>query len=170
MRLAKALSTPTRLLVSKNNMGVIFPTREYSQSLKVCHDTMEHELTFHKVADRALEELYDGLGAVEAKVDDCDITLSQGVLNVSLGNEYPGKAWVINKQTPNRQIWWSSPLSGPRRYEFEGLVSQMDPTLPASSYWRCTKDRKEDLWNKLKEEIVSVTGATIARSPSHKKK
>ena len=25
----------------------------------------------------------------------------------------------MNKQTPNEQIWWSSPLSGPRRYEFE---------------------------------------------------
>ncbi len=24
----------------------------------------------------------------------------------------------MNKQGPNRQIWWSSPLSGPQRYEW----------------------------------------------------
>jgi frataxin len=23
---------------------------------------------------------------------------------------------VINKQAPNKQIWWSSPTSGPQRY------------------------------------------------------
>jgi frataxin len=170
MRFARALLTSKKLLAGKNNLEVCFSRRDFSQTLKVSHDTMEHELTFHKVADRALEELYDGLGTVEAKLDDCDITLSQGVLNVSLGDEYPGKSWVINKQTPNRQIWWSSPLSGPRRYEFEGLVSQMDTTLPASTYWRCTKDRKEDLWNKMKEEISSITGVAMTRSQSNKTK
>jgi frataxin len=25
---------------------------------------------------------------------------------------------VINKQTPNKQIWLSSPTSGPKRYDF----------------------------------------------------
>jgi len=35
-----------------------------------------------------------------------DITYSQGVLNIKLGD---AGTWVINKQTPNRQLWWSSP-------------------------------------------------------------
>lgn len=26
--------------------------------------------------------------------------------------------YVINRQTPNRQIWLSSPTSGPKRYDF----------------------------------------------------
>jgi frataxin len=26
--------------------------------------------------------------------------------------------YVINKQPPNKQIWLSSPLSGPKRYDF----------------------------------------------------
>ena len=26
--------------------------------------------------------------------------------------------YVINKQTPNRQIWLSSPTSGPKRYDY----------------------------------------------------
>ena len=26
--------------------------------------------------------------------------------------------WVINKQPPNRQVWLSSPISGPRRFDW----------------------------------------------------
>ena len=26
--------------------------------------------------------------------------------------------YVINKQTPNRQLWLSSPTSGPKRYDY----------------------------------------------------
>ena len=26
---------------------------------------------------------------------------------------------VLNKQGPNRQIWWSSPVSGPKRFYFD---------------------------------------------------
>lgn len=29
-------------------------------------------------------------------------------------------AYVINKQTPNKQIWLSSPSSGPKRYDWTG--------------------------------------------------
>jgi frataxin-like iron-binding protein CyaY len=29
----------------------------------------------------------------------------------------PHGTWVINKQTPNQQLWWSSPTSGPRRFD-----------------------------------------------------
>ena len=36
----------------------------------------------------------------------------------------PGKGtYVINKQPPNRQIWLSSPVSGPKRYD---LVDEED--------------------------------------------
>jgi frataxin len=28
-------------------------------------------------------------------------------------------AIVINTQTPNRQLWYSSPISGPQRYNYE---------------------------------------------------
>lgn len=41
----------------------------------------------------------------------------QGVLTVRLGSL---GTYVINKQTPNRQIWASSPVSGPVRYDLRG--------------------------------------------------
>jgi frataxin len=45
-----------------------------------------------------------------------EVSLSSGVLTITLP---PHGTWVINKQTPNQQIWWSSPVSGPRRYEYD---------------------------------------------------
>ena len=43
---------------------------------------------------------------------------ADGVLTVNLGGEQG--IYVINKQTPNRQIWLSSPLSGPKRLDMWG--------------------------------------------------
>ena len=49
-------------------------------------------------------------------VAEADVTLAAGVLNVFLGGEEG--TYVINKQTPNQQIWLSSPISGPARFDF----------------------------------------------------
>jgi len=48
-------------------------------------------------------------------LDTPDINYAAGVMTIALTKG----TWVLNKQTPNEQIWWSSPMSGPRRYEFE---------------------------------------------------
>lgn len=36
-------------------------------------------------------------------------------MNVSIGDH---GTFVINKQSPNKQLWLSSPVSGPSRYDF----------------------------------------------------
>ncbi|KAI4790282.1 hypothetical protein KUCAC02_034728, partial [Chaenocephalus aceratus] len=41
-----------------------------------------------------------------------------GVLTVKVDREHG--TYVINKQTPNKQIWLSSPSSGPKRYDWTG--------------------------------------------------
>lgn len=41
------------------------------------------------------------------------------MLTVQLGEPYG--TYVINRQTPNKQIWLSSPTSGPKRYDFNSL-------------------------------------------------
>lgn len=35
---------------------------------------------------------------------------------MKLGDKFG--TYVINRQTPNRQIWLSSPTSGPKRYDY----------------------------------------------------
>eukprot|EP01083_Nonionella_stella_P227542 807238_1 len=75
------------------------------------------ESQYHYKADETLENMQDILDFYFEENPDfgsADITYASGVLTISL----PKGTWVLNKQTPNRQIWWSSPLTGPRRYEF----------------------------------------------------
>nr|AAH58533.1 Fxn protein [Mus musculus] len=44
--------------------------------------------------------------------------ITDGVLTIKLGGDLG--TYVINKQTPNKQIWLSSPSSGPKRYDWTG--------------------------------------------------
>ncbi|GMH42015.1 hypothetical protein BSKO_09934 [Bryopsis sp. KO-2023] len=48
-------------------------------------------------------------------LDDADVECGQGVLTLKLGEK---GTFVINKQSPNKQIWLSSPISGPFRYDY----------------------------------------------------
>eukprot|EP00898_Chlorokybus_atmophyticus_P006581 jgi/Chlat1/6924/Chrsp52S06600 len=77
----------------------------------------EHE--FHQAADATLENLQEAIESFgdEHDVEGMDVSSQQGVLTASLGSK---GTYVINKQTPNRQIWSSSPLSGPVRYDYAG--------------------------------------------------
>ncbi|KAI3658284.1 hypothetical protein MP638_000375 [Amoeboaphelidium occidentale] len=51
-----------------------------------------------------------------------DVDYSQGVLTLKLGPEHG--TFVINKQPANKQIWFSSPLSGPKRFEYDSDLKQ----------------------------------------------
>lgn len=82
------------------------------------------EAAFEKVADETLERLTDRIDHIlDMNSDiDSDVSLSvsriripiqtntsfqSGVLTVNLGQK---GTYVINKQTPNKQLWLSSPL------------------------------------------------------------
>ena len=67
------------------------------------------EARYHQEADHTLDVMCEVLERLieDADIEDADIELSQGVLTLSLGSL---GTYVINKQTPNRQIWMSSPL------------------------------------------------------------
>lgn len=72
---------------------------------------------YHEASDNKLEELSDKLEtALEDRYDKgADVSLSNGVLTVVVDQD---NTYVLNKQTPNRQIWLSSPISGPKRFDF----------------------------------------------------
>ena len=75
---------------------------------------------FEKVSDETLESLteyFDELIEQTPHLSDADVSYGDGVLTVKFGNPYG--TYVINRQTPNKQIWLSSPKSGPKRYDFE---------------------------------------------------
>ncbi|KAJ7380233.1 hypothetical protein OS493_010948 [Desmophyllum pertusum] len=87
---------------------------------KFCTASTLDELSFHNIADETLDavaELFEDLGETPSSPTDYDVYLSDGVLTVNLG---AGRGtYVINKQSPNKQIWLSSPTSGPKRYDFK---------------------------------------------------
>ncbi|KAH9176937.1 hypothetical protein EDB89DRAFT_1601379 [Lactarius sanguifluus] len=50
-----------------------------------------------------------------------EVEYHSGVLTLDLGQH---GTYVINKQPPNKQIWLSSPVSGPKRFNFDATVRQ----------------------------------------------
>ncbi|XP_076239260.1 frataxin [Calliopsis andreniformis] len=74
---------------------------------------------FEKVSDETLESLteyFDELIEQSPHLTEADVSYGDGVLTVKFGDSYG--TYVINRQTPNKQIWLSSPKSGPKRYDF----------------------------------------------------
>jgi len=69
--------------------------------------------------------------------------LQQGVLTVKLGSH---GAYVINKQTPNRQIWLSSPVTGPFRYDY------------INGHWVYSRTGQE-LLSQLQAELQQLLGS-----------
>ncbi|EFX65222.1 hypothetical protein DAPPUDRAFT_333409 [Daphnia pulex] len=72
---------------------------------------------YEKVSQETLENLCETIDHLleEKYPSEFDVSLSNGVLTIQLGQH---GTYVINKQTPNRQIWLSSPTSGPKRYDY----------------------------------------------------
>ncbi|XP_053156134.1 frataxin, mitochondrial isoform X2 [Hemicordylus capensis] len=79
------------------------------------------ETTYEKLAEETLESLtdfFEDLADNNFTPEDYDVSYGTGVLTVKLGGSMG--TYVINKQTPNKQIWLSSPTSGPKRYDWTG--------------------------------------------------
>lgn len=71
---------------------------------------------YQKVADTFLERLLDELENLSDELPERipDIELTQGVMTLEVAGL---GTYVINKQPPNKQIWLSSPVSGPNRFD-----------------------------------------------------
>lgn len=96
------------------------------------------EAEFDRRAENTLFNLTDFFDALPDRVkthEDYDVAYSMGVLTLSIGD--PIGTYVINKQTPNRQLWLSSPLSGPKRCVV--LSFDMRPCV-------CSYDWLDDKW------------------------
>ncbi|XP_075955195.1 frataxin, mitochondrial isoform X4 [Anarhichas minor] len=79
------------------------------------------EGAYDKLAEETMDALTDYFEDLMDEAftgADYDVVYSSGVLTVKVGRDHG--TYVINKQTPNRQIWLSSPTSGPKRYDWTG--------------------------------------------------
>ncbi|XP_057508158.1 frataxin, mitochondrial-like isoform X1 [Actinidia eriantha] len=104
---------------------------------------------FHNLADSTIHDL---LGKLEEygdsiDIDGFDIDYGNQVLTLKLGTQ---GTYVVNKQTPNRQIWMSSPVSGPSRFDW-------DRDAQAWVYRRT----KANLFKVLESELEHLCGQRI---------
>ena len=111
------------------------------------------DVDFHREADEVLEmilETFEDLlesPAGEGLAGETDVTLAAGVLELKLGDR---GTYVLNKQAPNRQIWMSSPVSGPLRYDYH----------TPSGNWVYTHDGSF-LHLRLEEELEGLLGVPV---------
>lgn len=86
---------------------------------RVIENLIDHisDSQYCQIADNYLEDLSDSLEELGETYPQIDVELTQGVMSLTVA---PGKTYVINKQPPNKQIWLSSPVSGPKRYDLIG--------------------------------------------------
>jgi frataxin len=70
---------------------------------------------YHEHSEHYLNILMAELERVQEEGSEVEAEYSAGVLSIIA----PGiGTYVLNKQPPNKQIWLSSPLSGPKRYDW----------------------------------------------------
>lgn len=71
------------------------------------------ETEFHLLADKYLQALLEFFEELEES-QDISVELDSGVLSLIMPDD---KEYIINKHTPSRQIWVSSPYSGAGYFE-----------------------------------------------------
>ncbi|KAF9934841.1 Mitochondrial chaperone Frataxin [Linnemannia zychae] len=73
---------------------------------------------YHTVSDASMDrmvEYFEDLGD-EHDIPGYDVEYQSGVMTLKLGDK---GTYVVNKQPPNKQLWLSSPTSGPKRYDYD---------------------------------------------------
>ncbi|CAG8973725.1 hypothetical protein HYALB_00006998 [Hymenoscyphus albidus] len=107
---------------------------------------------YNQLSNEYLDDLVERLEMMAEEREGIDVEYSAGVLTINM----PGnRTYVINKQPPNKQIWFSSPISGPKRYDYvvtgEGQDSKEDT---GSGQWIYLRDGSS--LNDLLETEVGV--------------
>lgn len=118
--------------------------------MSVDYSSLLEEKEFHKLADEILnyiQEKVDELGE-EHDIEGFDTDHAEGVLTIRLGTS---GTYVINKQTPNRQIWLSSPVSGPARFDWDG-----------ENHCWVYRRTKSEMLSLLEKELHELFGASVS--------
>lgn len=118
----------------------------------VDYSSLLQEDEFHNLADSTINHLLEKIEEYgdSVEIDGFDIDYGNQVLTVKFGDL---GIYVLNKQTPNRQIWMSSPVSGPSRFDW-------DQNAQAWVYRRT----KEYLFKILESELTQLCGHAISLS------
>ena len=119
---------------------------------RLIHQSIKEITAYHHVADQTLDDLntrFEALAEAQPPSKSIDSDYAMGVLTVRL----PGHATIVlNKQPPIRQIWSSSPVSGPRRFDWDG------------QQWLWTKNSQTSLLETLRSDLKKLDLITSTSS------
>ncbi|KAL3026670.1 hypothetical protein AAZX31_03G006800 [Glycine max] len=137
---------------SRNFCSRSFNLHESQGPLTIDYSSLLQEGEFHRLADSTIHSLQEKLEDYgdSVEVDGFDIDYGNDVLTIKLGDL---GTYVLNKQTPNRQLWLSSPMSGPSRFDW-------DRDTKAWIYRR----NKANLYKILEGELEQLCGKPIVLS------
>ncbi|XP_045446832.1 frataxin homolog, mitochondrial [Melitaea cinxia] len=158
----RQINRPAAIAIYKKPIRNIFKSyvttsRQFSASSQDISTNLD-PLVYDKICTETLESLYEYFEELidqSPNLKGADITFSDGVLTIALGSNYG--TYVINRQSPNRQIWLSSPTSGPKRY---------DLILENGGYWIYKHDGKT-LHHLLQNEISKIVNDADFGKCSH---
>ena len=100
------------------------------------------ETEYHALSIIPLQQLLEFVEGLEEKYS-IEGELEEGVLSVIMPDD---REFVINKHTPSRQIWVSSPYSGAAYFEYDGAKWAPKRALAAGG---------RDVVTFIKDEIMS---------------
>ncbi|ETS62359.1 hypothetical protein PaG_03444 [Moesziomyces aphidis] len=157
-----ARAAPSSIRLFSCSSMVAQPTAKYSAS-----PLSDGE--YHKLSNQAIDSLTETFETLleDADVDaleqearsnmqgasrgspssEWDIECASGVMNLRCGVH---GTWVINKQPPNKQIWLSSPKSGPKRFDYDADTKT----------WFCHKEGETSTLHELLQGELSEVFAT----------
>ena len=107
----------TRSLLLRSTTSALYQRSPMRFTQPCAYSTKPDDISteqYHKLSDETLEIILDSYERLGERYPAVDVELSQGVLSLDLP---PNGSYVINKQPANKQIWFSSPLSGPKRFD-----------------------------------------------------
>ena len=100
---------------------------------------------FETMVEKTIESLFE---ATMREIGDmAEVDLEGGILNIELDD---GRVFIINKHSPNRQIWLSSPLSGAHHFSFDENIGA----------WASTRDSGQ-LLSLLEDELSNIKGGPV---------
>ncbi|KAM3466489.1 hypothetical protein MY5147_000525 [Beauveria neobassiana] len=153
-----SLSTPLRKGIMPDTDS---PVKEPLASPEPTYGAVElTEADYHDIADAYLEGVLTQFEALQDTREDIDIEFASGVMTITHSDK---GTYVINKQPPNKQIWLSSPLSGPKRYDW-CVVGEGQADKEGTGQGRWIYGRDGSSLNDLILEELGVDLSTAASS------
>ncbi|XP_017064033.1 frataxin homolog, mitochondrial [Drosophila eugracilis] len=122
--ISQAILPRTPITVANSNIFQGTNANRWLSSSQIETESSLDSATYERVCSDTLDALCDYFEELTENASDLqgtDVAYGDGVLTVNLGHKYG--TYVINRQTPNKQIWLSSPTSGPKRFDFVGTVT-----------------------------------------------